>query len=69
MVIEQEVLEEFRKKLKKRLSNLEGQVLGLYLDGNNYIQIAEMLEKSPKSVDNTLQRIRQKIRRLQQERG
>ena len=67
MVIEKEVLEEFQRKLKGRLSSLEGQVLSLYLDGNNYIQIAEILEKSPKSVDNTLQRIRQKIRRLQQE--
>ena len=67
LVIEQEVLEEFQRKLTGRLSSLEGQVLGLYLDGNNYIQIAEILEKSPKSVDNTLQRIRQKIRRLQQE--
>ena len=67
MVIEKEVPEEFQRKLKGRLSSLEGQVLSLYLDGNNYIQIAEILEKSPKSVDNTLQRIRQKIRRLQQE--
>lgn len=68
MVIEQEVLDEFTKKLKGRLSKLESRVLGLYLDGENYIQIAEVLEKSPKSVDNTLQRIRQKIRQLKEER-
>lgn len=68
MVIEQEVLDEFTKKLKGRLSKLESRVLGLYLDGENYIQIAEVLDKSPKSVDNTLQRIRQKIRQLKEER-
>lgn len=68
MVIEQEVLDEFTRKLMGRLSKLESRVLGLYLDGENYNQIAEELEKSPKSVDNTLQRIRQKIRQLKEER-
>lgn len=68
MVIEQEVLDEFTRKLMGRLSKLESRVLGLYLDGENYNQIAEALEKSPKSVDNTLQRIRQKIRLLKEER-
>lgn len=64
MVIEQELLDEFTRRLKACLSSLENQVLSLYLEGENYIQIAGKLEKSPKSVDNTLQRIRQKIRRL-----
>ena len=67
LVIEKEVWEDFKQRLNGRLSKMENQVLAFYLDGNNYIQIAEILEKSPKSVDNTLQRIRQKIRRLQQE--
>lgn len=67
MVIEQELLDEFAGRLKACLSTMENQVLGLYLEGENYTQIAGRLKKSPKSVDNTLQRIRQKIRRLQEE--
>ena len=58
-VIEQEVWEEYKKRLAQKLSRMENQVLQYYLDGNHYIQIAEMMGKSPKSIDNALQRIRQ----------
>ena len=57
-VIEQEVWEEYKKRLAQNLSRMENQVLQYYLDGNHYIQIAEMMGKSPKSIDNALQRIR-----------
>ena len=63
-VIEQEVWEEYKKRLAQKLSRMENQVLQYYLDGNHYIQIAEMMGKSPKSIDNALQRIRQKIRQM-----
>lgn len=63
LIIEQEKLEEFKKRLKKELSDMENEVLGYYLDGNNYIQIADIMGKSPKAIDNALQRIRQKIKR------
>lgn len=66
-VIEQEVWEEYKKRLAQKLSRMENQVLQYYLDGNHYIQIAEMMGKSPKSIDNALQRIRQKIRRMKPE--
>lgn len=66
-VIEQEVWEEYKKRLAQNLSRMENQVLQYYLDGNHYIQIAEMMGKSPKSIDNALQRIRQKIRLLKPE--
>lgn len=67
MVIEQEVWEEYKKRLAQKLSRMENQVLRYYLDGNHYIQIAEMMGKSPKSIDNALQRIRQKIRQMKPE--
>lgn len=67
MVIEQEIWEEFRQRLIGNLSKMENQVLHLYLDGNNYTQIAEIMDKSPKSIDNALQRIRQKIRQMKLE--
>jgi RNA polymerase sporulation-specific sigma factor len=66
-VIEQEVWEEYKKRLAQKLSRMENQVLQYYLDGNHYIQIAEMMGKSPKSIDNALQRIRQKIRQMKPE--
>lgn len=62
---------EERKRLDKQidtsLSPLERRVLRLFLQGLDYIEIAEKIEKSPKSVDNALQRMKQKISRMLQE--
>lgn len=66
LVIEQEIWEEFRERLTVSLSKMENQVLGMYLNGCNYIQIARLLDKSPKSIDNALQRIRNKIKKMKQ---
>ena len=65
-ILEQEKLKELQMCMKERLSSMEQHVLEFYLEGNNYIKISEILEKSPKSIDNALQRIRQKIRQLQE---
>ena len=65
MVIEQELWEEYKKRLEQNLPKMENKVLQYYLDGNHYIQIAEIMGKSPKSIDNALQRIRQKIRQIE----
>lgn len=67
MLIEREVWEEFRRRLTGNLSKMENQVLHLYLEGNNYIQIAERMDKSPKSIDNALQRIRHKVKQMKLE--
>lgn len=64
MMIEQEGKQEFFDKLEENLSAMEKKVLYLYLEGNSYIQIAEIMGKTPKSIDNTLQRIRGKIKVL-----
>ena len=62
MVIDQENLVLFMERLKERLSKMERQVLDLYLTGLNYQQIAEEMGKSPKAIDNALQRIKEKVR-------
>ena len=67
LVIEKEVWEDFKQRLNGRLSKMENQVLAFYMDGNNYIQIAQLMNKSPKSIDNALQRIRQKVKQMKQE--
>ena len=50
------------QELKQRLSDLENRVLHLHLLGIDYQTIAKLLDKSPKSIDNALQRIRGKIK-------
>ena len=52
----------FKALIRQHLSSFETQVLDSYLEGMTYTQIAEAMEKSPKSIDNALQRIRGKIR-------
>lgn len=51
-----------KKRIATQLSPFEQQVLTAYLQGQNYGAIAVALGKSPKSVDNALQRIRAKLR-------
>lgn len=50
--------------IKEALSPFENQVLEAYLKGMDYVQIAELMGKSPKSIDNALQRIRNKLQSL-----
>lgn len=47
------------------LSRLEKQVLDMYLKGLSYKEIAESLNKSEKSIDNAIQRIRKKFAKHQ----
>lgn len=62
LFISQETVRLLLKQANERLSRMERQVLALYLDGMNYHQIAERMGKTPKAVDNALQRIRGKIK-------
>ena len=48
-------------QLEQLLSPMEKRVCDLYLQGMDYRQIADYMGKSPKSIDNALQRIRKKI--------
>lgn len=61
-ILDQESVMLFWEKMKERLSKMEREVLDEYLSGLNYQQIADRMGKSPKSIDNALQRIRSKIR-------
>ena len=62
IIIDQENAVHMEKNIRQQLSKFENQVLEMYLDGDNYLEIAEQLGKSPKSIDNALQRIRNKVR-------
>ena len=45
----------------KNLSRFETKVLSLYLQGRSYFEIAQVINKSEKSIDNALQRVKKKI--------
>ena len=62
LFLDKEYFVTLEQELKERLSDLENRVLYLHLMGEDYRSIATLLEKSPKSIDNALQRIRQKMR-------
>ena len=49
-------------RISKNLSQFERDVLALYLDGYSYLVMAELLHTNSKSVDNALQRARQKLK-------
>ena len=63
MYIDKERVDVIYEAIRTCLSEYEKQVLDLYIDGNEYVAIARLLNKQPKSVDNALQRIRSKIRK------
>ena len=61
LVIGREEMERILRCVRNELSRLETEVLGLYLDGNSYQEIAAVLGCRVKSVDNALQRVKRKI--------
>ena len=64
LLIDQESAESLQDRIEALLSPMEYGILQRYLNGENYVQIAEGLERSPKSIDNALQRIRRKIKKF-----
>ena len=62
LLIAQENAQQIEEMIRRELSEMESQVLILYLKGNNYLEIAEMLDKTPKTIDNAIQRIRRKVK-------
>ena len=67
IVVDKEYINVIEYELERRLSRMENEVLKFYIKGYTYVQIAEMLAKSPKSIDNTLQRIKAKVTAILQE--
>ena len=56
----QERLDALRKKIDDNLSDFEKQVIELHMQGLSYVDIAQKLDSTTKSVDNAIQRIRKK---------
>ena len=60
-VISTEELQSLVFSLGSGLSQLESEALRLYLEGNSYEDMAELLECDTKTIDNALQRVKRKI--------
>jgi RNA polymerase sporulation-specific sigma factor len=63
-MVETENREEFLCELEKKLTDFEYQVLQLQLQNFNYREIANILDKPVKSVDNALQRAKSKVKKI-----
>jgi RNA polymerase sigma factor, sigma-70 family len=63
LVISSEEITALKNSLKENLTELEGEVLTLYMDGKSYEEIAGTLGNHVKSIDNALQRIKRKLQR------
>ena len=61
LIINMENVGNIRTKINEVLSTLEQQVLNAYLDGKSYQEIAELLGRHVKSIDNALQRVKRKL--------
>lgn len=64
MFLDKEYLETIRSELEKSLSDLENRVFYLHMQGIDYQTIAKLLNKSSKSIDNALQRIKNKTEKI-----
>lgn len=61
-MMEEEEYKELLDCIKKSLSQRENQVFSLMISGFEYHQIATILHKTTKQIDNTMQRIKLKIK-------
>ena len=69
LLIGRESYVSIESRIDEALSPLERRVLAAYLDGKSYQEIAQMLGRHVKSIDNALQRVKHKLEKLMAERG
>ncbi len=62
-VIDQENLQTLESEIERELSDLERQVLDLYVTGMSVKKISAVLGRDEKSTDNAMQRIRHKLKK------
>lgn len=56
--------EELLEKIKDSLSESEYEVFKFLINGFDYITIAKLTDKNPKQIDNTIQRLKHKIKEI-----
>lgn len=63
-LLEKENANQIEKKIQSVLSDLEWSVFSLYIQKKSYVEIAEILGKSVKTVDNAIYRMKTKLKQL-----
>ncbi len=63
-ITEQEGYLELVNSIKDKLTEKEYEVFVLMVRGLSYIEIAKILNNTPKQIDNTIQRVKSKIRNI-----
>lgn len=61
-ITKDEEFDELLDTIEKSLSTSEYEVYKLLITGLSYLEIAKVLDKNPKQIDNAIQRIKNKIR-------
>lgn len=59
-----ETFEILKKRMNRNLSRFEKRVLEMHVQGLNYIEIALKMAKTPKSIDNAIQRAKKKMNKI-----
>lgn len=67
LFISQEEVNHIHEQIDSLLSDLEKQVLEAFMDGKSYQEIAVMLDRHVKSIDNALQRVKRKLMHFRDE--
>lgn len=67
-ILKEEKLQELVDSIKTSLSDAEYEVYSLMINGLKYDEIATLLNKNLKQVDNTIQRVKNKIKKILQNR-
>ena len=65
--LDRERMDMIREELSKKLSPLESNVFKWFMEGYSYAQIAKVLGKKEKSIDNALHRIKSKLQGILQD--
>lgn len=69
LFISQEGMNHIQQQIDTLLSDFEKQVLEAFLDGKSYQEIAQLLGRHVKSIDNALQRVKRKLMHFLEEKA
>jgi RNA polymerase sporulation-specific sigma factor len=67
-IVKEEKLTELVNSIKNSLSDREYEVYSLMVNGLKYDEIATLLNKDLKQIDNTIQRVKAKIKKILEDR-
>ena len=67
IITQEETIEHILSKISSRLSKMESDVFDLLIEGQTITFMCKTLEKDAKSIDNAIQRVKNKVRNILKE--